>query len=347
MMKKVKMGDDYEISPVIKGGWQLSSGHSLDKKIDDDRAILDTTEFIEAGISTLDFGDIYTGVEELIGKAILKLTEKYGDDARSKVQLHTKYVPNESELHNFDTSDVSKVIHRSLDRLGVDSVDLVQFHWWKYEAKFYLNAMEKLFDLKSSGKIRNVGVTNFDVERLEQMVNEGLKPASIQLQYSVIDGRAEKEMIDFCTENEISILCYGTVAGGLISERFLGVPDPSVFGNRSQIKYRLIIEEFGGWEIFQELVAALHKISQKYNVDIGTIASAYILSQPGIKAVIVGARNLDHLSANLQIPEIQFSEEDINNIQRIRSRAKGPLGPIYNLERYDDKHRNIMHTNNN
>ncbi len=347
MMNKVKMLGDYEISPVIKGGWQLSSGHSLDQKISNDQAILDTTEFIEAGISTLDFGDIYTGVEELIGKAILKLAQKHGDKARDLVQLHTKYVPNENDLDNFDPADVSKVVNRSLNRLGVDCVDLVQFHWWRYEAKSYLKAMEELFKLKSAGKIRNIGITNFDVERLKEMVDAGLKPASIQLQYSVIDGRAENEMADFCIENEISILCYGTVAGGLISEKYLGAPDPTVFATRSQVKYQLVIEEFGGWELFQQLLQAMSEIAQKHKVDIGTIASAFIRRQPGVKAVIVGARNLDHLSSNLQIPLIQFTEEEVAKIQSIRSRAKGPLGPIYYLERYDDKHRNIMHTNNN
>ncbi|MSW15099.1 MAG: aldo/keto reductase, partial [Actinobacteria bacterium] len=68
-MKKRSMVSGYEISPVIKGGWQLSSGHSLDRKIEDEQAVADTVSFIEAGISTLDFGDIYTGVEELIGRA--------------------------------------------------------------------------------------------------------------------------------------------------------------------------------------------------------------------------------------------------------------------------------------
>ncbi|MSY82820.1 MAG: aldo/keto reductase, partial [Actinobacteria bacterium] len=106
-MKKRSMVSGYEISPVIKGGWQLSSGHSLDRKIEDEQAVADTVSFIEAGISTLDFGDIYTGVEELIGRAIKRL------DSRDMVQLHTKYVPNEKSLDNFDRSDVRTIVHRS------------------------------------------------------------------------------------------------------------------------------------------------------------------------------------------------------------------------------------------
>ena len=77
------------------------------------------------------------------------------------------------------------------------------------------------------------------------------------------------------------------------------------------------------------------------------MASAYILNRPGVKAVIVGARNLSHLESNLRIPEIKFTDSQVRSIAEILARAKGPSGPIYYLERYNDEHRNIMHTNNN
>jgi len=346
-MQKRELVPGYSIAPVIKGGWQLSSGHSLNQKIEDQRAIDDTTAFIEAGITTLDFGDIYTGVEELIGKAIIKLRETHGDSARDLVQLHTKYVPNEKFLDNFDRSDVETIVNRSLSRLGVDQVDLVQFHWWKYEAKSYLVAMAELFKLKSAGKIRHIGVTNFDVERLSEMVDAGLKPASIQVQYSMIDTRAEDEMAQYCVENGIGILCYGTVAGGFFSERFLGASEPTQVDTRSSVKYQLIIKEFGGWNLFQELLKVLDVTAKSHNADIGTIASAYIVNRPGVAAVIVGARNLSHLESNLKIPTIKFSEQELGAIAEVLSRSKGPKGPVYYLERYNDEHRNIMHTNNN
>lgn len=346
-MDKVKLDINYQISPVIKGGWQLSSGHSLNKTIDEITAVTDTLKFIESGITTLDFGDIYTGVEELVGKAIVELTKKYGDQGRNQVQLHTKYVPNEADLDNFNCSDVHKIVNRSLVRLGVETVDLVQFHWWKYEAKYYLAALEELFNLKALGKIRHVGVTNFDVERLNQMVDAGLKPTTIQLQYSLIDSRAEEGMSDFCEKHGIGMICYGTVAGGFFSERYLGVEEPTVFETRSNVKYRLIIEEFGGWKIFQRLLQILNTIAINHKTDIGTVASAYILKQPGVKAVIIGARNTDHLKSNLLIPLIHFTVEELNLLEEIKAQRKGPMGPIYHLERYDQKHRNIMLTNNN
>jgi len=346
-MLKQELVAGYKISPVIKGGWQLSSGHSLNQKIENEQAIADTVSFINAGISTLDFGDIYTGVEELVGKAIATLKAEHGESARDLVQLHTKYVPNNVALENFDRSDVSTIVNRSLQRLGVSQVDLVQFHWWRYEARNYLAAMEELFKLKSDGKIRHVGITNFDVERLVEMIDAGLKPASIQLQYSLLDRRPATDMTELCIQHGIGILCYGTVAGGFFSEKYLGKSEPGEAETRSNVKYRLIIEEFGGWSLFQQLLKVLASIAKNHNTDIGTIASAWTLRQPAVKAVIVGARNLSHQKSNLQIPEINFSESDVRAIDEVLAHAKGPSGPVYDLERYSEKHSSIMHTNNN
>mgnify|MGYP003337417125 FL=1 len=263
------------------------------------------------------------------------------------MQLHTKYVPNNSALENFDRSDVATIVNRSLQRLGVSQVDLVQFHWWRYEARNYLAAMEELFKLKSDGKIRHVGITNFDVERLVEMIDAGLKPASIQLQYSLLDRRPATDMTELCIQHGIGILCYGTVAGGFFSEKYLGKSEPGEAETRSNVKYRLIIEEFGGWSLFQQLLKVLAGIAENQNADIGIIASAWTLRQPAVKAVIVGARNLSHQKSNLQIPEINFSDSELSAIAEVLAQSKGPAGPVYGLERYSEKHSSIMHTNNN
>ncbi len=346
-MIKRELVPGYEISPVIKGGWQLSKGHSLDSAIETSQAISDTVTFIEAGISTLDFGDIYTGVEELIGGALREIERRHGSDWRSFPQLHTKYVPNENFLHDFVKSDVQTIVDRSLARLGVEQLDLVQFHWWKYEAKNYPVAMEELFKLKAAGKIRHVGITNFDLPHIKEFVDAGFKPASIQLQYSALDSRAENGVVDYCIKEGIGILCYGSVAGGLLSEKYLGKPAPTTAETRSSIKYQLIIEDFGGWDLFQELLTVLKSIAKAHATDIATISSAYILGRPGVKGVIVGARNISHLQSNLLIPEITLSPAEVSQIAAIKTRASGPVGDVYDLERYSDRHRNIMHTNNN
>ncbi len=346
-MEKQELLPGYQISPVIKGGWQLSAGHSLDRKIEEESAVNDSVAFIEAGISTLDFGDIYIGVEELVGKALLRLKDRYGTSAREMVQLHTKYVPNENALADFDINDVKTIVDRSLSRLGVDQVDLVQFHWWKYEESRYINAMAELFKLKTEGKIRHVGITNFDLPRTKEFTDAGFKPASTQVQYSLLDRRVENGLGRYCVENGIGIIAFGTVAGGFISEKYLGKPEPDAFATRSNIKYKLIIDDFGGWDLFQELLTLLDSIAKNHQTDIASISSAWSLGRPGVKAVIVGARNLDHLERNLGIPDIKFTKDELSAIDQLLAQSKGPEGDVYQLERYSHRHRGIIHTNNN
>lgn len=346
-MNKVDLVPGYQISPIIKGGWQLSAGHSLDRTIEDAAAVADTVAFVEAGISTLDFGDIYVGVEELIGRALKELQSRYGQSARNMVQLHTKYVPNEKSLSTYDPRDVSAIVNRSLGRLGVDQVDLVQFHWWNYEANHYLDAMRELFALKDEGKIRHIGITNFDTAKTKEFTDAGFKPASTQVQYSLLDRRVELSLGKYCIDNGIGIIAFGTVAGGFISERFLGASEPNEFATRSNVKYKLIIEDFGGWELFQELLRVLDQIAKNHQSDIASISSAWTLQQPGVKAVIVGARNQDHLNRNLAIPNIVFTESELSAVNNVLAQSTVIEGDVYYLERYNARHRGIIHTNNN
>jgi aryl-alcohol dehydrogenase-like predicted oxidoreductase len=338
----------YSISRVIKGGWQVSMGHTPGANVDRERSIQDTLAFIREGITTLDFGDIYLGVEEMVGESLRRLKDERGSETCDMVRLHTKYVPDINALSTHRFADAERIIHRSLNRLGVERLDLVQFHWWNYAVPGYVEALQCLAKLQSQGYIRLLGVTNFDMPRMKEFVDAGVTPATIQLQYSVLDRRPENDMIDFCREHGISLLCYGTVAGGFLSERYLGMPEPShPFENRSLVKYKLIIDEFGGWEKFQELLGVLKSISQKHACDLSSVASAYILGKPQVAGVIVGARNRSHLAENLRIMDLQLDSKDIAAIDAVLASAPGPKGDVYGLERDDPKHSGIMHKQNN
>src|SRR5205085_219342 len=147
----VALAPGYRISRLIKGGWQLAGGHG---PIDRARAIADMAAFAEAGIATFDCADIYTGVEELIGSF---LRQWRGPE----VHVHTKYVPDLDTLGRLSRPDVARVIDRSLSRLGVERIDLVQFHWWDYQAPGLVETAGHLVDLQRAGKIRHLGATNF------------------------------------------------------------------------------------------------------------------------------------------------------------------------------------------
>src|SRR3569833_3165851 len=112
-------------------------------------------------------------------------------------------------------------------------------------------------------------------------------------------------MLDFCRSRQSALLCYGTVAGGFLSERWLGQPEPDTDGatltNRSLIKYKLIIDDFGGWGLFQQLLAVLAQIAAKHDTDLASVASRVMLDRPQVAAVIVGATNTKHVQAHTQL----------------------------------------------
>jgi aryl-alcohol dehydrogenase-like predicted oxidoreductase len=323
---RIAIGPDYEISRVIKGGWHLAGDHGA---IDREQAVHDMAAFVEAGITTFDCADIYTGVEALIGR----FRARYPGLAR-EVQIHTKFIPDLDALRQVDSAYVERSIDRSLARLGVERLDLVQFHWWDYGIGGYVDAARELVRLKDKGKIAHIGVTNFDVPRLEQILEAGVPVTSMQAQYSLLDQRPRNGMVDLCRRNNIALLCYGTVAGGFLSERWVGRPEPGAeLTNRSLIKYKLIIDEFGGWDLFQQLLTTLERIAVRHRCDIATVASKAVLNWDQVAAVIIGATNVSHLFANRKISGLNLDAADSAAIQGVVGRRKGPDGDVYGLER--------------
>ena len=323
---RTRLAPDYEISRLIKGGWHLAGGHG---EIDRDRAIADMAAFVEAGITTFDCADIYTGVETLIGDFRRAYPSLAG-----QIQVHTKFVPDLADLALVNRAYVERVVDRSLSRLGVERIDLVQFHWWDFDTPGYVEAALELERQRRAGKIRELAVTNFDTPHLGEVIDAGAPIVAHQVQYSLLDTRPEHGMVACCAERGVHLLSYGTVAGGFLSERWLGRPAPQGDpGNRSLVKYRLIVEEFGGWALFQQLLVRLSAIAVKHGVDIATIATRVVLDRPGVAAAIVGATNRTHLPAHVRIGGVKLDEGDRDAIESVCRLKKGPGGDVYALER--------------
>jgi len=335
------LADGYNISRIIKGGWHLAGDHGV---IDPQQAVKDMALFVEAGITTFDCADIYTGVEELIGKF-----RRAHPTLAQQVQVHTKFVPDLSDLGSVDGRYVERIIDRSLQRLGMERIDLVQFHWWDYEVPRYVEAALELERLRRAGKIAHIGVTNFDKPHLDRIVSAGVAVVSHQLQYSLIDNRPTTSMVEYCRSHNIAMLCYGTVAGGFLSERWLDEPEPRRNGgatditNRSLIKYKLIIDDFGGWDLFQQLLQVLAQIAARHGTDVASVASRAILDRPQVNAVIVGATNTVHLEAHTRMASLRLDPDDLAAIAAVTSRRRGPPGDVYTLERdRSGRHGQIM-----
>jgi len=333
------------LNKVIIGGWQLADGHSAENSKAFEGGLKVIESYYEAGFRTFDCADIYTGVEELLGTFIRTHGLKATD-----IQVHTKYVPDMASLESLSFADTEAIIDRSRERLGLDTLNLVQFHWWHYPSGDYLAALDSLKILKEQAKVNAIGLTNFDAAHLQDILDRGIPISSIQTQYSVIDRRATVRLEPLMKSNDIALLCYGSVAGGLLSDSYLDKPAPQEpFDNRSLIKYLLMIDEMGSWQAFQDILEVLRRIAEDKGTDIATIASCYCLQQSSVRACIVGARNTRHLREHIQLRDnIELTASELERIEEVRQQYKAIPGAVYELERnVDGKHGRIMKYNLN
>jgi aryl-alcohol dehydrogenase-like predicted oxidoreductase len=342
-MPRVALAPGYTIPRVVTGGWQLAGGHGA---VDRAAAIDGMRAFVDAGLTAFDCADIYTGVEALFGEGLAALRRDRGAEAARAVQVHTKYVPDLEVLPRLTRADVETTIDRSLRRLGVEALDLVQFHWWDYDVPGWVQAAQWLDDLRRAGKVRHIGVTNFDVAHLRPIVEAGVPVVSHQVQYSLLDQRPAGGMDAFCARHGIQLLCYGSIAGGFLSDAWLDTADPAALTNRSLVKYRLIIEECGGWSALQARLVLLSGMAQRHGATIAQLAAAWTLSRPQVAAVIIGARGSAHLAATRRIPHLELDPDELRAIDMLLSQGSGPAGDVYALERTKGgRHAGIMKYN--
>lgn len=330
---RVELAPGYGISRLIKGGWQLAAGHST-APVDGEAALADVFRYADGGITTFDCADIYTGVEELIGEFLRRYRQRRGIDARSELRVHTKFVPNLSDLRTIDRHDVERTIDRSLKRLGVERLDLVQFHWWDYDVPRYVEVAAHLAAFQQAGKIWHLGVTNFGVDALRRILEAGIRIISHQLQYSVVDRRRSTAWSTSAASARSACSATAHSLAGFSRSCNLGQPDPHPsFANRSLTKYRLMIDELGGWPLFQELLSTLDEIGGRHGVGPGTVALRYMLDKPQVAGLIVGARNAEHLIETVQALALTLDDQEIGRIERVLQSARGPRGDVYELER--------------
>jgi aryl-alcohol dehydrogenase-like predicted oxidoreductase len=345
-LERIEIAPGYSISRIIRGGWQLAGGHG---EIDRATAVEDLIAAFDAGVTTFDCADIYTGVEELYGETRERLVATRGADAACRLHVHTKLVPDLALLPRLKKSDVVAIVDRSLSRLKMERLDIVQFHWWDYSVLGWLEAIGWLDEQRRAGKVRLVSGTNFDTPHVQQILAAGIPLATMQVQYSVLDRRPENGFSELCRAHGVRLLCYGAVAGGFLSDRWLGAPEPrGALANRSLVKYKLIVDDFGGWDLFQELLRALRRVADRHGADIASVATRLTLDFAGVAAAIVGATSRAHLAANVAAAAIKLTDEDRAEVEAVASRRRGPIGDVYELERdRHGRHGSIMKYNLN
>lgn len=349
MVERFELAPGYSVSRVLNGCWQLSNGHTLKGGLDLDDVMRAFRELVDRRFTTFDCADIYGRSEEFIGALVQELVSAEGPSAADKIQVHTKFVPDIDDLRRIDAAYVESAIDRSLERLHKDALDLVQFHWWDYDVPGCVDVAGHLVDLQAKGKIRHIGVTNFDTDHLAELVDAGIPVVSMQAQYSVFDRRVERRMQAYCAEHGISLICYGTLAGGFLADRWRGASEPPAEPEtRSQVKYLQVIGDSLGWDGYQGLLELLSPIAEAHGASVSNVATRYVLAQHDVAAAIVGVRNSRHVEQNARIFSFELSDDEVAQIRAYIGRFPTVDGEPFEQERTPgSKYRAIMRMNEN
>jgi aryl-alcohol dehydrogenase-like predicted oxidoreductase len=321
--RRLQFTPDLEICRILNGMWQVSGAHG---SIAPQKAISSMFSYLDAGFTTWDLADHYGPAEDFIGEFRRQLVAQRGIDALNNLQAFTKWVPRPGKMTK---EIVEKNIAISLRRMDVDSLDLLQFHWWDYRDKNYLDALYFLGELQQEGKIKHLALTNFDTEHLKIILSAGIKIVSNQVQFSLIDRRPLVKMAQFCQEHNIYLLAYGTLAGGLLAAKYLGHPEPNAMSlnTASLRKYKNMINAWGNWQLFQELLTVLKAIADSYHVTIPNVAVRYVLEQKAVAGAIIGARLgvAEHIQENARIFDFQLSPQDYQKIDHVLQKSRDLL----------------------
>jgi aryl-alcohol dehydrogenase-like predicted oxidoreductase/enamine deaminase RidA (YjgF/YER057c/UK114 family) len=312
---------DLEIGRIVTGLWQVADMERGGAALDAERASSAMLAYARAGFDSFDMADHYGSAELIAGRFLARVAAGEPAGAHCPTAL-TKWCPAPGPM----TPEIVRAgVERALRRLGVDAIDLLQFHWWTFEHPAYLDAMKELARLREEGLIRHLGVTNFDTAHLRVLIKQGIPIITNQVSFSLLDRRAAGEMGAFCLECGVRQLAYGTLGGGLISERWLGQPEPAAaaIADWSKMKYRRFVEAAGGWGVLQDLLAALQRVARRHGVSIANVATRWALDAPAVAAIIVGARlgERDHCADNRAVLSFALDDADRADIDAALARA--------------------------
>jgi aryl-alcohol dehydrogenase-like predicted oxidoreductase/enamine deaminase RidA (YjgF/YER057c/UK114 family) len=293
-----------EISRLVCGLWQVADIEKDGSTIDPEQGANALEAYASVGFDTFDMADHYGSAEIITGH----LLKRYAPSP-ARPRAFTKWCPEPGPM----TRDVvRRGVEERLQRLGVDKVDLLQFHWWTFEHPAWLDALHEMQAMKNEGLIGALGLTNFDAAHLAVALADGIEIASNQVSFSLVDRRAAGSLSDLCARTGVKLLAYGTLCGGFLSEKWLGEPEPASIADWSRSKYKRFIDVAGGWSAYQGILRAASEIAKKHKVSISNVASRWVLEHPAVAATIVGARlgESEHRGDNLNVFHFSLDDED-------------------------------------
>lgn len=315
------------VPPVVVGCWQL-----LEREKDPEQAFATLEAYHQAGLNTFDTADIYGPSEQILGEFQRRVL---ANEPEAKLEFYTKFVTGDPS-----PAAARRTNDRSRQALGVQSLRLVQFHWWDFADKRFVQAAGHLGTLQKEGRVEHVAVTNFDVAHLRMLLDAGVDVKANQVQFSLLDRRPENGMLAFCREKGIQLLAYGSVAGGWLSDKYLGAKEGSV--NPRTASMRMYLDSllaWGSWSLYQELLQALRQVGLRHGASVAHVAGQWTLQRirhaGGGGGLIVGVRDTRHLEATKTLAAMPFELDggDLAKIDAVLQKGNPPRGDCYSRER--------------
>ncbi len=299
---RIELAPGLDVPRVLTGLWQVADMERSGKSLALDRACAALGDYAAAGFDAFDMADHYGSAEDIAGRFLATA-------ARGRARAFTKWCPEPGPM----TPEVVRAgVGRSFARLGLERIDLLQFHWWQYRHPGYIDAMTELAKMRGEGRIGQLGVTNFDTDHLRLLVRHGIPVVSNQVSFSLLDRRAAGRMTEFCRGAGVRLLAYGTLGGGFLTDRWVGEAEPTAIPDWSKSKYKRFIDAIGGWNALQSILAAAKAVAVKHRVSVANVAVRWVLEQEAVAAVIIGARlgEREHRSDNLALFSFALDADD-------------------------------------
>ena len=300
-IERTTLAPGIEPPRVLTGLWQVAD-IERNAALDLDRAADALGAYAAEGFDAFDMADHYGSAELIAGRLLAR-------SPTPRPLAFTKWCPEPGPM---TPRIVRAGVRERLDRLGVEAVDLLQLHWWTFEHPAWLDALHEMGALRDEGLIRALGVTNFDAAHLDLAVADGVPLATNQVSFSLVDRRAAGPLRAACDARGVRLLAYGTLCGGFLTDRWLGRAEPADVPDWSGMKYLRFIRTAGGWEPFQALLRAARDVADRHGVSIANVATRWVLDQPHVGAVIIGARlgEREHRGDNARLFGFALDEAD-------------------------------------
>ncbi len=322
-MERKKFGKtDLEVSPIVLGTWV--TGGWLWGGAEDKESIRAILRALELGINFIDTAPVYGfGRSESVIAQALKDWGRNGDTVIA-TKCGLEWDEKENVRRNCSAQRIRQEVEDSLKRLNVDRIDLYQLHWPDPNTPIQ-ESMEALVKLRDQGKIRYVGLSNFNSEQMEECLSAG-EVHSLQPPYNMFERGVEREILPFCMDHDIATLGYGGLCRGLLTGKFTG-DETFPKGDLRRVDPKFKPDRF---KQYVNAVRELKEVASGYGKTVAQFALRWALQQPGMTTIIAGARTPSQVEDNAGVAGWEISQGDLQKVEEILSKhIQSPVGPEF------------------